>query len=86
MADNTTSNKKSFLSLAASKNDSNEGMDINKMMSQASSFKKGKNRRKTEAKMHQVNISRSDFTPEVYSHELNYQDDFQFCVEDDDAV
>ena len=59
----------SLLALAATKNKSSEGVDINQMMSQASSHRKRGSNKKRETSHHE--LERSDFTPEVYSTEIS---------------
>ena len=53
----------SLLALATTKNKSSEGVDINQMMSQASSYRKRSSNKKCETSYHE--LQRSDFTPEV---------------------
>ena len=57
---------------------SDDGVDINQMMSQPSSFRAkgriGNGKKKTHTSFHEIQIERSDFTPEIYSHELKYAD------------
>ena len=66
-ADETTD----LLDLATKKNGPGGGVDINKMMLQASSFLDNKNNMKSYTKFHEITTPRSDFTPVACAHELN---------------
>ena len=55
--------------MAITRNTSKKGVDINKMMSQASSFTSDA-KRKSTSKFHEITIPRSEHTPTAYAHEL----------------
>ena len=55
--------------MATKRNALSKGIDIHKMMSQASSFMSD-DKKKATSKFHEIIIPRSEFTPTAHAHKL----------------